>query len=284
MKWFPAFGISFIFVLLFLLQVDCFAAYVPVSADIWIDIQNGGTAVISGEENCPQPQQSKLTLKDGGSDAFHIVFDHVGEFTYSVKIEPDGRDIQYDSTVYDVKIYVTDDNGELRTSLVVYNPENGEKYAPSDTDPGSDQDTQSVRRCRLSFRNMGDHSGEDTSSSSATIPGESEGTTTESSGGQTQEGTTGAQEGTTGSTDTEEGSKKSSKKKSKGTSGRSGSGKDDDSDSDKDNESGHQPKTSDDTRLDWYLFIAILASAGLFMLSIFNYISVDRVIKSKINK
>ena len=55
----------------------------PVSADvdIWVEIKNDGTAVITADENAPLPEPTRLLLKYGRTDKFHIVFTEIGDFS-----------------------------------------------------------------------------------------------------------------------------------------------------------------------------------------------------------
>ncbi len=104
------------------------APAVPV--DIWVTIQNGGTAVIITEVNSPLPDRSKMTLDDGQSEAFHIMFSEEGSYSYTIRTEPDDRDIRFDDTVYRVSVYVREENGTLYTNLIIYNEKTGKKYSP----------------------------------------------------------------------------------------------------------------------------------------------------------
>ena len=247
-----------------------------VGVDIWVSIANGGTAVISTQGSNPMPDNSKIVLADSRLDAFHIDYSEEGLYNYEVKIEPDDRDIEFDTTVYDVKVYITDNEGKLIANVVIYDKKTGEKYAPSQTVDGME--------CVVSFNNYGGSSGVPVEPTEPTNPSDPETPTQSPPETTTQappETTTQAPPETTteetSETSTEQSKKTTSKKKKKSGSGSSSSGSSTGSDS----SSGHQPKTGDDTRLDWYLFIAMLASFGLFMISIFFYLSVNKEIKLK---
>jgi pilin isopeptide linkage protein len=108
------------------------AAYEPVNVDIWVDIVGGGTVEITPEVNSPLPEKSNITLEDGNSGAFHIAFDEIGDYTYTIKTIPDKRNIIYDSTVYSVKCYVRDDNGKLFVTTIIYRTDSDKKYESND--------------------------------------------------------------------------------------------------------------------------------------------------------
>ena len=93
------------------------AQSVPV--DIWVTIQNGGTAVIITEVNSPLPDKSKMTIDDGQSEAFHIEFSEPGSYNYTIRVEPDDRDIRFDDTVYRVSIYIIEENGTLSSNIII---------------------------------------------------------------------------------------------------------------------------------------------------------------------
>ena len=199
------------------------AQSVPV--DIWVNIENGGTAVIITEVNSPLADKSSMTLDNGQSDAFHIEFSEAGSYSYTIRIEPDEREIRFDDTVYHVSVFVKEENGKLYTSVVIYNEKTGKKYSP--------ESTGQYEPCTVSFVNGSD-------------PDATEPTTTP--------GETKPVQDTTDST-------------SKTT--------------DKDTGNTSRPQTGDDSQLDFYLLLAILASAGLFMLSLLYYRSVVREIKKR---
>ena len=92
-------------------------AYQPVKAEIEVEVTLGGTAAIIPNVNCPIPEKTALTLKDGEIGKFDIEFTEVGVFDYTVKTVPDDRDIEFDDTVYNIKFYVTDNDGRLRLPI-----------------------------------------------------------------------------------------------------------------------------------------------------------------------
>ena len=101
-------------------------AYQPVKAEIEVEVTLGGTAAIIPNVNCPIPEKTALTLKDGEIGKFDIEFTKVGVFDYTVKTVPDDRDIEFDDTVYNIKFYVTDNDGRLEATVIASKGE--EKY------------------------------------------------------------------------------------------------------------------------------------------------------------
>ena len=116
--------------------------YQPVKAAIEVEITLGGTAAIIPNVNCPIPEKTALTLKDGEIGKFDIEFTEVGVFDYTVKTVPDDRDIEFDDTVYNIKFYVTDNDGRLVATVIASKGE--EKYNRLifvNTEKGGDEPT-----------------------------------------------------------------------------------------------------------------------------------------------
>ena len=117
-------------------------AYQPVKAEIEVEVTLGGTAAIIPNVNCPIPEKTALTLKDGEIGKFDIEFTEVGVFDYTVKTVPDDRDIEFDDTVYNIKFYVTDNDGRLEATVIASKGE--EKYSRLifvNTEKGGDEPT-----------------------------------------------------------------------------------------------------------------------------------------------
>ncbi len=178
-----------------------------------------------------------MTLDDGQSEAFHIDFSEEGTYVYTVRMEPDDREINFDDTVYRVKVFVTEENGILYTSIVIYNQKSGKKISPQGYD----------KPCTVTFVND-------------VNPGTPEETTSPTQSGESESVSETASE--TG-TATERNSESSN-----------GDPNDDAKGTPKESDVTSHPQTGDDSRLDFYLLLAIIASAGLFMLSVFYYRSV----------
>ena len=232
------FAFSVVLALIFAVLGAHGSAAQTVPVDIWVDIKNGGTAVIITEVNSPLPDRSSMTLADGQSEAFHIDFSEEGTYAYTIRIEPDDREITFDDTVYRVNVFVTEESGRLYTSIVIYNQKTGGKYSPQGYD----------EPCTVTFVN--DFTPDETTA--PTQSGESE-TTSE----------------TVTATDRDSGSAK----------GDSGDSNDDANNASKESDVKSRPQTGDDSRLDFFLLLAIIASAGLFMLSVFYYRSVVKEIQ-----
>lgn len=230
------FVFSVVLALIFAVLGAHVSAAQTASVDIWVDIKNGGTAVIITEVNCPLPDRSSMTLEDGQSEAFHIDFSEEGVYSYTIRLEPDERDITFDDTVYLVRVYVTEENGSLYTSIVIYNKKTDSKYSPQGPD----------EPCTVTFVN--DESPDTPDETTVpTQPTESE--PPSEPGSATEQPPSGTDDGP--------------------------------KDGDKGSDGSSRPQTGDDSRLDFYLLLALLASAGLFTLSVLYYRSVVREIKQR---
>ena len=123
--------LTFCIILLFvpsLLGLSAHAyAYQPVKAEIEVEVTLGGTVAIIPNVNCPIPKKTELTLQDGEIGKFDIEFTEVGVFDYTVKTIPDDRDLIFDDTVYNLRIYVTDSNGALEAAIIASKGE--DKYS-----------------------------------------------------------------------------------------------------------------------------------------------------------
>ena len=116
--------------------------YQPVKYKIEVEVTLGGTVKIIPNVNCPIPQKTELTLKDGEIGRFDIDFVEPGVFDYTVKTVPDDRDIIFDDTIYNIKIYVTDRDGTLEANMIASKGE--EKYSRLifvNTEKGGDEPT-----------------------------------------------------------------------------------------------------------------------------------------------
>ena len=117
-------------------------AYQPVRTEIEVEVTLGGTVAIIPNVNCPIPEKTELTLKDGEIGKFEIDFTEVGVFDYTVKTVPDDRDIEFDDTVYNIKFYVTDNDGRLEATVIASKGE--EKFSRLifvNTEKGGDEPT-----------------------------------------------------------------------------------------------------------------------------------------------
>ena len=103
--------------------------YQPVKYEIEVEVTLGGTVKIIPNVNCPIPQKTELTLKDGEIGRFEIDLVEPGVFDYTVKTVPDDRNIVFDDTVYSIKIYVTECVNTLEANMIATKSE--EKYSGS---------------------------------------------------------------------------------------------------------------------------------------------------------
>ena len=136
---------------------------------------------------------------------------------------PDNRKLKFDKTVYDIKIYVTDEDGELVSTVIAYKGEN--KYSSHSGIKGAVRFGPE----RLVFLNAPPDGGTEDDS------------VTEN--------------------------------------------EDDDKDSDKEKTESQtrnrNPKTGDDSKMEMYFLFAMIASAGLFALSVVYMIDTQKMIKNR---
>lgn len=108
---------------------------VPVSADIPVSVSGGNplesfTFVMEMKTKEMQtPDRLMLRLRSGEEDAFTIRYVYPGTYHYRIRQEA-GTDSKttYDTTVYEVDIYVTEDGkGTLHAEPVVYAENSSEK-------------------------------------------------------------------------------------------------------------------------------------------------------------
>ncbi len=191
--------------------------YEPAKVEVAVKIEYGGTAIITPEVNCPVPENSKLSLKDGQTGKFIIYFTEPGVYSYTVKETPDKRDLNFDDTVYDVDVYITDENGKL-ISTVIVSTENGKYSSHSEI-----KDYELFGPDNIVFVNGAKRKPEPPTEPTTEPPEEE----TTSHG------------------------------------------------------KNRNPKTGDDTKMEQYFFIAMLASAGLFTLSVVYMIDTNRMLKKK---
>lgn len=100
--------------------------YEPVKVEIETEITLGGLVTIIPDTDCPVPPKTELNLKRGEIGVFSLGFTKAGVYSYTVKTLPDNRNLKFDTTVYRVKIYVTDEDGTLSAVMIV--ARGSEKY------------------------------------------------------------------------------------------------------------------------------------------------------------
>lgn len=103
--------------------------YIPVSCTG----KNTTETFIYDLEYAPSPYQTvvtdKLELKDGQKGQFEVSYTYPGDYHYKVS-QREGSDAstKYDKTIYDVDVYVTeDDDGVLHTEVIAYKAGKKEK-------------------------------------------------------------------------------------------------------------------------------------------------------------
>lgn len=90
-----------------------------VSVDIPVEIEGGGTAIITSEVNCPLPKTSSIDVENGMTEHINIPFDQPGTYSYTIKTDQvDG--IYYAPDYYTAKIMVAvNEDGSLYTVTVL---------------------------------------------------------------------------------------------------------------------------------------------------------------------
>lgn len=110
------------------------AEVTPAQIDLWVEINGGGTAVIAADAQSPLPDETVLEVPSGKVKAFHLTFDRVGEYSYSVSLVADDPERTIDDTVYLVGVYVTDEDGVLLANVVLMRSGETGKYVPERAD------------------------------------------------------------------------------------------------------------------------------------------------------
>lgn len=112
-------------------------AETPVSVEIPVTMTGKNTdeafrcVIQSDETSHLQIEKDELTLKDGESGTFRITVDYPGNYTCTIRQEKgtDSR-TQYDDTVYQAGIYVTEDNsGSMKAEPILFKDGSDEKEA-----------------------------------------------------------------------------------------------------------------------------------------------------------
>ena len=132
--------------------------YEPIKYEIEVEVTLGGTVKIIPNVNCPIPQKTELTLKDGETGRFEIDLVEPGVFDYTVQTVPDDRNIVFDDTVYSIKIYVTECVNTLEANMIATKSE--EKYSGSklifvNSEESSDESTSNPQDSPTESSNNG---------------------------------------------------------------------------------------------------------------------------------
>ena len=109
--------------------------YGSVTVEVPFVVEQGGTAQIIPQVNSPVPDETEITVADGETGMFHIHFDTVDEYSYTVKVKPDPERTESDDTVYSVKVYINDNDGNLSPSVIVYKGNDKYAFCTCDTGP-----------------------------------------------------------------------------------------------------------------------------------------------------
>ncbi len=242
----------FLFICLLSLVFSCFTvsahAYKPVQVNVSLEIEKGGTAKIIPEVNCPVPEITEETLADGQMGRVDILFSETGVYAYTIATVPDARNIYFDNTVYKIRVYVTDEDGELKASVVVFKEDS--KYSANPFPSPLDFIPE-----RLVFVNKEwDNTNRPTEPSSRPDSNPNPANPTDRN--------------------------KDNNKNNNQNNGRT----DNNGNNNKNNDKNHVPYTGDDSRMEMYFLFAILASFGLMMLSIFYLIDTQKFIDKQMNK
>lgn len=125
--------------------------YEPVKYEIEVEVTLGGTVKIIPNVNCPIPQKTELTLKDGETGRFEIDLVEPGVFDYTIQTVPDDRNIVFDDTVYSIKIYVTECVNTLEANMIATKSEkkySGRKLIFVNSEESQDSPTESSNNDR----------------------------------------------------------------------------------------------------------------------------------------
>lgn len=134
--------------LLLLFQTTCiaFAAVKAAGADIPVVIEGGGTAYLIPGINSPLPKEVTIRVGNGRTGHFYIDFTEAGVYRYTIKAgfsKPDGE-LPADE-VFQVTITVVEQNGVLHTVSVISGGNSSKKTDEvrfkDKTEPSSEPDT-----------------------------------------------------------------------------------------------------------------------------------------------
>ena len=90
-----------------------------VSVSIPVEIEDGGTAVVISEVNCPLPEQSSIEISDGATENINIDFSVPGDYMYTIQAETKD-DLYYSPAYYYASVTVrADGSGELTATTIL---------------------------------------------------------------------------------------------------------------------------------------------------------------------
>lgn len=112
------------FVLALLMPISVFAENRYSTVQAWVPVtcpEFGGRFIMETESSSPLPDVTVLSVEDGGTKEFELVFDEPGTYTYIIRQETGPRkDMNYDGAVYDITVQVSDSGeNELESKVLV---------------------------------------------------------------------------------------------------------------------------------------------------------------------
>ena len=112
------------FVLALLVPISVFAENRYSTVQAWVPVtcpEFGGRFIMETESPSPLPDVTVLSVEDGGTKEFELVFDEPGTYTYIIRQETGPRkDMNYDGAVYDITVQVSDSGeNELESKVLV---------------------------------------------------------------------------------------------------------------------------------------------------------------------
>lgn len=119
---------------LFFLFLSCFLLYgitvsakevnaqIPITCDAKNSDETFTYKISAAEEDSGKIEEQTIALKDGETGYFHISYETPGTYSYKVsQVRGQGQYTTYDDTIYQVLVYVLeDDNKNLSVSPVLY--------------------------------------------------------------------------------------------------------------------------------------------------------------------
>lgn len=89
-----------------------------VTADIPVEIEGGGTALVTSEVNCPLPKKTVIEVPNGMTEQINISFNEPGLYTYIINTaDKDG--VFYDPEYYTARIAVNVADDESLSAVTV---------------------------------------------------------------------------------------------------------------------------------------------------------------------
>ena len=99
-----------------------------VSAEIPVEIEGGGTAIVITEVNCPLPESSSVEVRDGMTENINIKFTEQGNYSYTIQADAQNESY-YSPEYYTASVDVRKDNSGWLTATVVLTKANSD-YKP----------------------------------------------------------------------------------------------------------------------------------------------------------